>query len=66
MLYLNVNQYQKACVSKNTQKDSVQAICEAIEKATSHKKKSVDIDRYFGKVNFGMDGLEYQKKARNE
>lgn len=48
-------------------KDSVQAIREAIEKASSHKKKkSVDIDRYFGKVNFRMDGLEYQKKVRNE
>lgn len=48
-------------------KDSAQAIREAIKKASSHKKKkSVDIDRYFGKVNFGMDGLEYQKKVRNE
>jgi hypothetical protein len=48
-------------------KDSVQAIRKAIEKASSQKiKKPVDIERYFGKVNFKMDGLEYQKKVRNE
>lgn len=52
---------------KIDKKDSVQVIREAIEKASSHQmKKSVDIDGYFGKVNFGMDGLEYQKKIRNE
>ncbi|MFD2531793.1 hypothetical protein [Gracilimonas halophila] len=48
-------------------KDSIKKIREAIEKASSKRKKNkVDIDRYFGKVNFGMDGLEYQKKVRNE
>lgn len=48
-------------------KDSVQAIRKAIEKASSKKnKKTVDIDQYFGKVKFGMDGLEFQKKVRNE
>jgi hypothetical protein len=25
------------------------------------RKKSIDLDLYFGKVNFGMDGLDYQK-----
>jgi len=48
-------------------KESVQAIRKAIEKASSQKKKkSVEIDRYFGKVKFGMDGLSYQKKVRDE
>ncbi|MEX0661776.1 MAG: hypothetical protein WEA58_07260 [Balneolaceae bacterium] len=48
-------------------KDSLKTIREVIEKASSHKKKKpVDIGRYFGKVKFGMDGLEYQKKLRYE
>ena len=48
-------------------KDSIKTIREAIEKASSRKKKKpVDIGRYFGKVNFGIDGLEYQKKLRDE
>ena len=48
-------------------KNSIKEIRAAIKKASSKaKKKKVDIDRYFGKVNFGMNGLEYQKKVRNE
>jgi hypothetical protein len=48
-------------------KDSVKEIREAIEKASSQKKKkSIDVDRYFGRVNFGMSGLDYQKKVRDE
>lgn len=48
-------------------KDSIKEIREAIQKASSQrKKKKVDIDRYFGKVDLGMDELEYQKKVRNE
>lgn len=30
------------------------------------KKSSIDLNKYFGKINFGMDGLEYQLKVRNE
>ena len=30
------------------------------------KQKSIDLDKYFGKVNFGVSGLEYQKKMRDE
>ncbi|MEX0724383.1 MAG: hypothetical protein WD053_10915 [Gracilimonas sp.] len=48
-------------------KNSIKEIRAAIQKASSKpSKKRVEIDRYFGKVNFGMDGLEYQKKVRNE
>ena len=48
-------------------KDSEKVIRETIKKASARKqKKTVDIDRYFGKVNFGIDGLEYQKKIRDE
>jgi hypothetical protein len=30
------------------------------------KKTPVDLKKYFGKVNFGIDGLEYQLKIRDE
>lgn len=30
------------------------------------KKTPVDLSKYFGKVNFGVDGLEYQLKIRDE
>lgn len=48
-------------------KDSEKTIREKIRQATERKKKKkIDIDHYFGKVNFGVDGLEYQKKIRDE
>jgi len=49
-----------------------------IDKTTSRKdldealinapkaKSSIDLSKYFGKVKFGVDGLEYQRKSRNE
>jgi len=30
------------------------------------KKSPIDLKKYFGKVDFGVDGLEYQLKARDE
>jgi hypothetical protein len=30
------------------------------------KKGTIDLDKYFGKVNFKMDGLKYQLDIRNE
>ncbi|MXV14417.1 hypothetical protein [Hufsiella ginkgonis] len=30
------------------------------------KRKPIDLDKYAGKVNFGVDGLEYQLKVRDE
>ncbi len=30
------------------------------------KRKVIDLKKYFGKVDFGVDGLEYQLKIRNE
>jgi hypothetical protein len=48
-------------------KDSENTIREKIQKAAADKKKKpMNLDHYFGKVNFGSDGLEYQKKIRNE
>jgi len=32
----------------------------------SKKPKGIDLKKYFGKVKFKMDGLEYQKQIRNE
>jgi len=29
------------------------------------KRKSIDLDQYSGKINFGIDGLTYQLKIRN-
>ncbi|MHB1179647.1 MAG: hypothetical protein ACYCZO_15120 [Daejeonella sp.] len=30
------------------------------------KRKPIDLKKYAGKVDFGVDGLEYQLKSRNE
>jgi hypothetical protein len=30
------------------------------------KLKPIDLDKYAGKINFGIDGLEYQLKVRIE
>lgn len=48
-------------------KDSEKEIREKIQKAIAdQKKKCINLDRYFGKINFGLEGLEYQKRIRNE
>ena len=30
------------------------------------KKSPVNLDKYFGKIKFGVDGLDYQLKIRDE
>lgn len=30
------------------------------------KKAPVNLNKYFGKIKFGVDGLAYQLKARND
>jgi len=30
------------------------------------KKVPIKLDKYFGKINFGVDGLDYQLKSRDE
>jgi hypothetical protein len=47
-------------------KKTAQSIRKAINKAASQKKKPIDTKKYFGKIDFGVDGLEYQKKIRSE
>jgi hypothetical protein len=55
-------------MSKTIDKNSSEKdIREVIRKELKRvKKKRIDLDRYFGKVNFGISGLEYQKKVRDE
>jgi hypothetical protein len=50
---------------KVSKKSSRKALEKAVLKTKSSQKK-VDLSKYFGKVNFGVDGLTYQKKIRNE
>jgi hypothetical protein len=38
---------------------------EALTKAPK-KKAPIDLNKYFGKISFGVDGLEYQLKTRDE
>lgn len=47
-------------------KKTAQSIRKAISKAASQKKKLMDTKKYFGKIDFGVEGLEYQKKIRSE
>ena len=30
------------------------------------QKKPIDLNKYFGKINFQQEGLDYQIKTRNE
>jgi hypothetical protein len=46
-----------------TKKTTKKKIANELEKKTS-KRKSVNLNKYFGKVNFGVDGLTYQKEIR--
>ena len=34
------------------------------ELAKLQNKKPIDLNKYFGKINFGIDGLDYQLKIR--
>ncbi len=31
-----------------------------------NKKASINLSKYFGKIKFGVDGLDYQLKIRDE
>lgn len=42
---------------------------ELLDKALSKlpkKRKAIDVKKYFGKIDFGVSGLEYQLKVRDE
>jgi hypothetical protein len=48
-------------VNKSTNRNSLDRKLSKLHK----KRKPIDLDKYFGKINFGVDGLDYQIKARN-
>jgi len=47
-------------------RDSKEQINKAIKKATGPDRKKIDLNKFFGKVDFGIGGLKYQKKVRDE
>jgi hypothetical protein len=46
-----------------TKKTTKKKVANKLEKKTS-KRNSINLNKYFGKVSFGMDGLTYQKEIR--
>lgn len=49
-------------VDKDTKKEQLNKALSKLPK----KRKSIDVKKYFGKIDFGIDGLEYQLKIRDE
>jgi hypothetical protein len=49
-------------VGKNVAREKLDAELAKIKS----KRKTIDLDKYFGKVDFKMDGLKYQLDIRNE
>jgi hypothetical protein len=47
------------------QNSSRKELDEALAKI-ERKPRGINLKKYFGKVKFRMDGLEFQKKIRNE
>jgi hypothetical protein len=52
----------KVLIKKGISQEEVDKELAKLEK----KGKKSSLKKYAGKVNFGMDGLSYQKKLRNE
>jgi hypothetical protein len=46
-----------------TKKTTKKKVADKLEKKTS-KRKTINLNKYFGKVNFEVDGLTYQKEIR--
>jgi hypothetical protein len=49
-------------ITKSTTKQELDAMLSMPRK----NRKTINLEKYSGKVKFGMDALEYQKKIRNE
>jgi hypothetical protein len=49
-------------ITKTTSRTQLDAALTKLPK----KKSTIDLNKYFGKVQFGVDGLEYQIKVRDE
>lgn len=52
----------KTTIDKDDSPQSLQEKLQALRKAG----KKGNLSKHFGKLKRGIDGLEYQKKARNE
>lgn len=53
-------------LSKNTDIEELKKKFLGLKNSTKGKSKSLDVDKYAGKVQFDVDGLAYQKEFRNE
>lgn len=53
----------KVHLRKDMSKEEMEKELSKLEK---RKGKKASLKKYVGKVNFGMDGLSYQKAVRNE
>lgn len=49
-------------ISKNT---TPQELDDMLLSGRRRKRKTINLEKYSGKVKFGVDGLDYQKKVRN-
>jgi hypothetical protein len=49
-------------IDKTTSRSQLDAELNKLPK----KKSPIDLKKYFGKINFGVDGLAYQLKVRDE
>jgi len=52
-------------VIKVGKKESSRTIAEKLKKASA-KTKKINWDKYFGKIDFPVDALTYQRKMRDE
>jgi hypothetical protein len=53
-------------IKKPVTRKKVDAALKKLATAKKKKTKGFDAKRFFGKVDFGMDGLAYQKMMRGE
>ena len=52
-------------IIKIGKKESVRAVTQKLKKSSS-KTKKIDWNKYFGKIDFPVNALAYQRKMRNE
>lgn len=49
-------------VNKTTSREELDKLLSKFKK----QRKPIDLDKYAGNIDFGVDGLEYQLKIRDE
>ena len=52
-------------ITKVGKKESPRTIAQKLKKASA-KTKKINWDKYFGKIEFPVDAISYQRKMRNE